>query len=315
MPPAQPPIPLSRRALLCGAGATLAGLALSPRLAHGAEPDATGFTWPWHLVDYWWNFGESRPFQSYSLDMAISPAPPAGLRLYIGGLGLANLRPPGGASTALYGGLQTFTGGFTDEAQRERQELGSGTILSRWQTRSLEAVRPAPGGAFESAGYEGDFVSVRSPFRWSTGRYRLTLRRLEEERSGSEDFTWVGLFVRDLASREEHYGGSLRFEGRELLLEPSIASFVEIYGSRRISPEAVPDMAVSFSGWRINGSPIRPTTATALYPLAVPARATTRVENGAVIAVLRPPVDRSREPGVERQEKHDRQVLDLTGSR
>ena len=38
-----------------------------------------------------------------------------------------------------------------------------------------------PDGYCESGGYEGDFVSVRRPFAWAQGRYRLTLERVGQD--------------------------------------------------------------------------------------------------------------------------------------
>jgi hypothetical protein len=112
---------------------------------------------PWHLVDIWWNTGEDRAFENYSIDVSISDDVPSSVRLYVAPIGIASL-----GGTKFYGGIQTMTDGYTKQDRRLRK-IGPGLLMSMWGERSEEAIRPSVGGLFQSSGHEGDFVSVRRP--------------------------------------------------------------------------------------------------------------------------------------------------------
>lgn len=67
---------------------------------------------------------------------------------------------------------------------------GHGLLFSRWGSRNPEDVRPTADGWSENAGHEGDFVGVRSPFKWETGRYICTLKPVDSDSTGTwYDFT------------------------------------------------------------------------------------------------------------------------------
>src|SRR5579871_2976433 len=87
---------------------------------------------PWHLLDLWWNTGDDRAFESYSIDATISDDVPAGVHLYIAPIGLGFLN-----KTQFYGGLQTRCDGNTRDDPQLR-EIGRGLIFSMWGERSLE---------------------------------------------------------------------------------------------------------------------------------------------------------------------------------
>ncbi|GHU25921.1 hypothetical protein AGMMS50256_01700 [Betaproteobacteria bacterium] len=117
---------------------------------------------PWHLVDTRWKLGESRLFQSYSVEVTVSADVPPSVSLYIAPLlGYFN-------KTLFYGGLQTHV--YTrSRAEETRRQVGPGFIFSMWDERSLEAIRASEGGLCESSGHEGDFVGVRRAFAWKKG--------------------------------------------------------------------------------------------------------------------------------------------------
>lgn len=133
------------------------------------------------------------------------------------------------------------------------QTRRKGAIFSRWGTRTLEDTRTAPGGFSESAGYEGDFISVRRHYDWATGTYRARLARHDSDRHGD----WFGLWITDLDQGRTTWIGSLRFpriQGRPAKIAPSQVSFVELYGAP-LSLIDIPEWHVSITaplgGWEV----------------------------------------------------------------
>ena len=45
---------------------------------------------PWHLVDYWWDFGKDTEFESYEVDFSLSNDVDPRVRLYIAPIGLGH---------------------------------------------------------------------------------------------------------------------------------------------------------------------------------------------------------------------------------
>lgn len=240
---------------------------------------------PWHLVDIWWNTGEARAFESYSIDVTISDDVPTSVRLYVAPIGIASL-----GGTKFYGGIQTMADGYTKQDRRLRK-IGPGFLMSMWGERSEEAIRPSVGGLFQSSGHEGDFVSVRRPYEWSKGSYTYRVVRMDRETVEGRPVTWVGAFVYSHSKNENIFIGALRFPGENLVLDKSLASFVEIYGPR-IPVEEIPSVAVTFGNLRVNGEPVERPSATALYPGDVPDYAEAVVENGNVVVRVGKPVER-----------------------
>jgi hypothetical protein len=256
-----------------------------------ADEDGIGNP-PWHLVDYWWDFGEPVAFQSYSLDVTISDEVDSAIRFYIAPVGLGYL-----SGEMFYGGIQTNSDGFESHPHQQRQYIGRGGIFSRWHERGLQAVRRSYGGLFESGGYEGDFVSVRNRFEWGTGRYTYSIRNQGTQEVDGKSYTWVGAFVYSHDEQQEQYIGSLRFEGAELELGRQLASFVEIYGGL-IPYEKIPKVTITFENWRVNGKPIVPVSASANYPVNVPPYLHSKVEGSKVHAICGEPVDRENQEGL-----------------
>jgi hypothetical protein len=158
---------------ILGAYLCLFSLAFAEEPAKETEPDYAPM--PWHLVDTWWDIGAPTPFESLAVDVTISDDVPSSVNLYIAPIGLGHL-----SGTPFYGGIQTQSDGNTRKDPHLRS-IGPGLLLSMWGERSLDAIRPAEGGLLQSSGHEGDFVSVRRPYRWEKGTYTYRLTRMDRE--------------------------------------------------------------------------------------------------------------------------------------
>lgn len=238
---------------------------------------------PWHLVDLWWDLGEDRPFESYSLDVTISATVPETSNLYIAPIGLAHL-----SDVPFYGGVQTQADGNT-KADLKLRKLGPGFLMSMWGERSLDAIRPSIGGYCQSSGHEGDFVSVRRPYQWQPGTYTYRVVRMDRETVDGQPKTWVGAFVYSHALDENVFIGALRFPKDDLVLSRKVASFVEVYG-RRIPVAEIPKLTVTFANPRVNGEPVTLSKVEAIYPRDVPDYADTRWRDGQVVIDVGAPV-------------------------
>ena len=202
---------------------------------------------PWHVVDLWWNLGTNTPFDSYSIDVAILNDVPDDINLYIAPIGLGKLSGMG-----FYGGLQTHSDGKTVDDPQGRG-IGRGIIFSRWDERDTDAVRAAaPGGYFQSSGNEGDFISVRAPYAWTKGHYTYRLVKMDRSVVHGDVGTWVGGFVYSHERHENAFIGAMWFKGEDLVLEKSIASFVEIYGGR-IPISKIPTVCIRYENPTVNG--------------------------------------------------------------
>lgn len=247
---------------------------------------------PWHLVDLWWDLGDDQPFESYSLDVTIDNDPPADTNLYIAPIGLGHL-----SDTPFYGGIQTQADGYTREDRRLRK-IGPGLLMSMWGERSHDAIRPSLGGYFQSSGHEGDFVSVRRPYKWNRGTYTYRVVRMDREVVEGKPRTWVGAFVYSHAQDENVFVGALRFPGENLVLAQKVASFVEIYG-RSIPVEQIPKIRVTFANPRVNGRLVKQPRVAAIYPQGVPDYAQAVAENEAVVVQVGQPVENRKRRQVE----------------
>ena len=259
-------------------------LALAGLLWLGAPAALAWAPMPWALATIWWDFPpETAAFHSLSLDMEIAGEGLAGRQLYFAAIGWEEID-----GAALYAGLQA--GGRLPNGA-----AGPLGIFSRWNERSQDAVRTAPGGYSESAGYEGDFISVRNLVPWQQGRYRISL--LAEAPKSADPRPWVRMEVRELASGKSWQIGALRFPGGpEPHLGRSLASFIEAFGPP-ITPESLPKITVTFSNLRINDRPATPTGGLALYNDDVPAMAEAFVAGpGEVMVDIGRPHDHSQLP-------------------
>jgi hypothetical protein len=239
---------------------------------------------PWHLVDLWWNIGQDAPFESYSVDVTISDDLPKDVHLYVSPIGLGHF-----GKQQFYGGIQTRADGGT-KADHEIREIGPGYLFSMWGQRSYDAIRPADGGFCQSSGHEGDFVSVRRPYKWLKGTYTYRLVKMDKETVDGKAQTWVGAFVYSHAKDENIFVGALRFHGDSLVLSRHVASFVEIYG-QRIPLTEIPNVTVTFSNLKLNGEPVAKPTAEAVYPDNVPDYAEATGKDGAVTVVVGKPIE------------------------
>ena len=238
---------------------------------------------PWHLVDLWWDLGQDRPFESYSIDVDISDDVPSSVNLYIAPIGLGHL-----SKTPFYGGIQTQVDGYTKQDQQLRK-IGPGFIFSMWGQRSLDAIRPSVGGFCQSSGHEGDFVSVRRPYEWKKGKFTYKVVRMDKEEVDGKPATWVGVFVYPHEKQENVFVGALRFGGESLVLDRKVASFVEVYGGR-IPVSEIPKATVTFGNLKVNGKPVKVTTAEAIYPQKVPDYAEAVAKDGTVVVRVGEPV-------------------------
>jgi hypothetical protein len=216
------------------------------------------------VANIWWYFNEPiKPFESFCIDVTIDRDVPSTYNLYIAPIGLGQL-----GRVKFYGGLQTNANGWPSKELRERHFIGKGGIFSRWSNRpiSLDYARGAADTHFESAGYEGDFVSVRRAYPWTKGTYTVCLAKEEEVVIDGKDHTWIGMTVASQPDGEKKYIGSLCFEGKDLTFWDRHSAFVEVYATSRIRRSEIPQVKISFGYPRINGEFPDLKSAHAFYP-------------------------------------------------
>lgn len=209
---------------------------------------------PWHMADIWWTFEEpTTNFTSLEMEVAIDRDVPATCNLYIAPCGIARIN-----GLDFYGGLQSNINGWASRTNQTRVHPGKGAIFSRWSNDKkspvgLENVRVAgPDCLVESAGYEGEFASVRRPFAWTKGTYTYQIVRGQTEVTDGKTNTWFTCRVKDSTGQAREIG-SLRFEGADFVFWARHAAFVEVYSTARIPRSEVPEVQVTFGYPRING--------------------------------------------------------------
>jgi len=210
---------------------------------------------PWHLADVWWTF--ARPttnFQSLEVDVTMDRDVPDTVNLYVSPCGIAQIN-----GLDFYGGLQSNINGWANATNHTRLHPGKGAIFSRWSSDKqtpvgLENVRVAGTNCLiESAGYEGEFASVRRPLAWTKGTYTYQIVKAQTEVSEGKTNTWFTCRVKDPAGRT-HEIGSLRFEGSDFTFWARHAAFVEVYSTAKIPRSEIPEVKVTFGYPRINGA-------------------------------------------------------------
>ena len=222
---------------------------------------------PWHLVNLWWDFdGPTPEFQRFDIDVTIDRDIPETYNLYIAPVGLGKFN-----GVSFYGGLQSNVNGWNSKTSRRRVHPGKGAIFSRWSSGKktpigLDHVRMRPGGLCESAGYEGEFCSVRRPYDWTAGTYTWSLVKGETVQHKGAPHTWVTCEVRSHQDNKTTKMGSLLFEGERLSFWARNSAFVEVYSTSKIPVSAIPACHVTFGYPRINGTAPRLTGATVHYP-------------------------------------------------
>jgi hypothetical protein len=230
---------------------------MSTSQVSSARPGLRPPEYPWHLVDIWWTSPASTPsFSELAIDFEIVGDVPADVDLYIAPMGLVQI---GGIDA--YGGVQTSIRGWPSKTDRRLTPIGRGGIFSRWsvddQPLPLDHATGPSGTHFEAADYENEFLSVRRRVAWNSGRYTYFLRRTKKTPG-----LWFTASVRELRSGRETEIGSLRFGSGDRSLGPSIAGFVEIYGTT----SRIPELSVIFSEPRIDGKRRPGTTMSVVYP-------------------------------------------------
>ncbi|MEI8289982.1 MAG: hypothetical protein WCH99_10955 [Verrucomicrobiota bacterium] len=278
----------------------IALLQVSPALLPAAETPAPKPLPPppWHLADIWWTFENPTPhFQSLEVEVTIDRDVPATINLYVSPCGLARIN-----GLDFYGGLQSNINGWADATNHTRVHPGKGAIFSRWSRDKktpvrLEHVRIAgPDCLVESAGYEGEFASVRRPFAWTKGTYTYQIVKAKTEMSDGKTNTWFACRVKDSAG-QTHEIGSLRFEGDDFTFWPKHSAFVEVYSTEKIRRSAIPEVKITFGYPRLNGQPPKLKSASVNHPgpgerSAAPDCATAIADGSKVIVTVGPIFER-----------------------
>lgn len=262
-------ISLAAAALVAGIGAAFANdECAQPSPEEMAK--AVGVTLPkrpWHVVNIWWDFEKTTDhFESLAVDVTIDRDVPSAYNLYVSPCGLGKI---GGMQ--FYGGLQSNINGWANAEDHKRLHPGKGAIFSRWSSDKktpigLNHVRTAAADCLvESAGYEGEFASVRRPFAWTKGTYTWQIVKEKTETIDGKPHTWFACQVKS-ADGTVFTVGSPRFEGEDFTFWGKNSAFVEVYATEKIPRSNIPKVNVTFGWPRINGQPAPLRRASAFYP-------------------------------------------------
>jgi len=218
---------------------------------------------PWHVANVWWDFEKPvEHFTSLEVDVTIDRDVPSSYNLYISPCGIAKIN-----GLQFYGGIQTNINGWATKESRERVHRGKGGIFSRWSSDKttpigLEHARTAADDCLvESAGYEGEFASVRRPYAWTKGSYTYCITKGATD----GDSTWFTCTIRD-AKGAAHEVGSLLFEGSDFIFWDKHSAFVEVYSTSKIPKSGIPKVNVTFGWPRLNGQKVALKKVHAYYP-------------------------------------------------
>ncbi|QOY53999.1 hypothetical protein HUE87_08850 [Candidatus Sulfurimonas marisnigri] len=219
--------------------------------------------YPWHLADIWWEAKQKTlNFNNLSIDFEIIGEVDDKVRLYIAPMGLGKLN-----GTNFYGGIQTNAGGYETKESKSHVQIGKGGIFSRWSKDntplSLDYAQGDLTTYYESAGYEGNFVSVRKKIIWNEGKYTYIINKLRTVENNNTAYTWFGAFVFDHKKQIKHYIGSLKFKGKEFAYGVKHAAFLEVYGGNK---SRIPQIAVIFDIPKINNKYLKIKKTTIYYP-------------------------------------------------
>lgn len=222
---------------------------------------------PWHLANIWWEFEKpTEHFASLEIEVTIDRDVPDTYNLYVSPCGIAQIN-----RQDFYGGLQSNINGWANATNQTRLHPGKGAIFSRWSSDKktpigLEHVRTAGADCLvESAGYEGEFASVRRPFAWTKGTYTYQIVKGKTEIADGQTNTWFNCRVKD-AQGTLHEVGSLRFEGDDFTFWARHSAFVEVYSTAKIPRSGIPKVNVTFGWPRVNGQQPPLKRAHAYYP-------------------------------------------------
>lgn len=256
---------------------------------------------PWHLADIWWTFENATTnFESLEVEVTVDRDVPATCNLYVSPCGIAKIN-----DLDFYGGLQSNINGWANATNQTRVHPGKGAIFSRWSNDKktpvgLENVRAAgPDCLVESAGYEGEFASVRRPFAWTKGTYTYQISKAQTEIANGQTNTWFTCCVKGPAG-QVHAIGSLRFEGADFTYWARHAAFVEVYSTAKIPRSDIPEVKVTFGYPRLNGQFPKLKFARVVHPAAgersgAPDAATAVADGANVVVTLGPIFERATE--------------------
>ncbi len=241
---------------------------------------------PWHLVDVWCDIEKDMVIDSCSIDLDISDdiASEEARFFVVPFCGTIN-------GQNFYAGIATDAVGNTLKDPQPRS-VGRGGIFSRWGERGHKNVRPAVGGCFLDSDIEGDFVSVRTAYKWKNGKYTLKIVKMDTEKTRDGSYVWAGAYLYSHDRDETLFFGALRFKGEDLRLSRQLCMFVEVY-ERPIPVQEIPSVVIKFSNLRVNDGHIENLKFTANYPPKVPDCADVeRVDD--VITITVKPVETKR---------------------
>jgi hypothetical protein len=217
---------------------------------------------PWHYVNLWFDCElKNEEFISLSLEFKVEGDISDSDLIYIAPLS-SKIN-----GTDFYGGIQTMTGGWESKYTRKIIKVGRGGIFSRWADDGktpigLEYAEGDYGTLFESAQYEGSFVSVRKKIDWGNGHYQYEIRKIPNQHL-NRDHAWFGAYLTDLVSGMTKEVGRLRFNGSSFRLDKSIATFIETYG---VNSSPIPKMKISLLSPKINGAKCNNESVYVVYP-------------------------------------------------
>ena len=284
--------------ILCLATAIVVTLDLAAAVADDQTPLKLP-PLPWHLADVWWTFEQpTTNFESLEMDVTIDRDVPDTFNLYIAPCGIAKIN-----GLDFYGGLQSNINGWANATNQTRVHPGKGAIFSRWSSDKktpvgLENVRAAATNCLvESAGYEGEFASVRRPFAWTKGSYTYQIVKGSTDVMDGKTNTWFTCRVKDAAG-QTHEIGSLRFEGADFTFWARHAAFVEVYSTAKIPRSDIPEVKVTFSYPRLNGQLPKFKSASVVHPgpgerSGAPDAAKAAAEGSSVVVTVGPIFERT----------------------
>lgn len=222
---------------------------------------------PWHLINIWWDFQKRvEHFTSLEVPVTIDRDIPTNYNLYISPCGIADIN-----GMTFYGGLQSNVNGWLNATNHERIFPGHGAIFSRWSSDKktpvgLDNVRIAGDDCLvESAGYEGEFASVRRPFAWTKGAYTYCIEKGATEITDGKTNTWFTCKIKS-ANGSVYEIGSLRFEGSDFTFWARHSAFVEVYSTAKVPESNIPKVNIEFGWPRLNGEKVALKKVTARYP-------------------------------------------------
>lgn len=280
--------------MIASLGVSLAVGVVAGVVSADAKPSSEYRSLPWHLVDQYHRMPDGQTFQVLEIDMTLQGDTNIDLSMYF---------------SPLWGKIDGsgFYFGFLSKIfdTRINKVVGKGAIFSRWGLGRQEDIRvPKDGWSYvgnKATSGEGDFLSVRVPFEWSSGTYSFVMktRGLPTAVGGA----WVDLMVYEKNTGKWIDVGGLRFKGGAMKLGKSVANFIEVFaprgGGRHAYPKSLPFLDVTFSKPRLNHH-IDPLRSRYVTPKNVPVLFKTHVERDTVTfklgAVPIPIITRTQNP-------------------